>query len=231
VSGWGWQDNGYGPGALGPVIYFASAAQKVRVQVREDGLSIDQIVLSPVQYLTAAPGAGKNDATILGEQTGTVASGPSATGIIAVAWAQLVNGATNGAELWKVQGCGECSDAGAVSQQTITDGAVSFSVTAGHRLVVGLGRDTGASTGYAIDYAFSFSDRGTFEIRESGSYRCEGAFAATDVFKVAVSAGAVKYYRNGTLVYTSGVAAAAPLVVDTSLQTIGAGITAASITR
>jgi hypothetical protein len=37
----------------------------VRVQTREDGLSIDQIVLSPATYLATAPGALKNDTTIL----------------------------------------------------------------------------------------------------------------------------------------------------------------------
>ena len=65
VSGWGWQDNGYGAGVLGPAIYFDGTPQTLRVQVREDGLSIDQIVLCPVQYATVAPGAGKNDTTIL----------------------------------------------------------------------------------------------------------------------------------------------------------------------
>jgi hypothetical protein len=35
------------------------------VQVREDGLSIDQIVLGADKYLSVAPGALKNDATIL----------------------------------------------------------------------------------------------------------------------------------------------------------------------
>ena len=63
VSGWGWQDNGYG--VLGPAIYFDGTPQKLRIQVREDGLSIDQIVLSPVAYATTAPGAAKNDMTIL----------------------------------------------------------------------------------------------------------------------------------------------------------------------
>lgn len=232
VSGWGWQDNGYGFSVLGPVIYFDATSQTVRVQVREDGLSIDQIVLSPVEYATTAPGAGKNDTTILAEQTGIVVSGPSATSVSSsMAWTQVVNGATNGVELWKVGGCGECSDAGAVSLQTITDGAVTFSVTGGHRLVVGLGRDTSANTGYAIDYAFSFNDKGTFSIRESGIYRCEGTFAETDIFKVAVSAGTVQYYRNGLLIYTSRVASTTALVVDASLQTIGAGLTSASIVK
>lgn len=66
VSGWGWQDNGYGAGVMGPLIYFqTSGPQRLRVQVREDGLSVDQIVLTPQSYLTNAPGALKNDATIL----------------------------------------------------------------------------------------------------------------------------------------------------------------------
>lgn len=66
VSGWGWQDNGYGVGVLGPVIYFESSGpQTIRVQAREDGLSIDQIVLSPGRFLSKSPGALKNDTTII----------------------------------------------------------------------------------------------------------------------------------------------------------------------
>ena len=56
ISGWKWQDNGWGSGVLGPTIYFASSgAQNLRVQTREDGLTIDQIVLSPSNYLNRAP--------------------------------------------------------------------------------------------------------------------------------------------------------------------------------
>jgi hypothetical protein len=44
---------------------FEAGPQTLRVQAREDGLAIDQIVLSPATYLTAAPGAAKNDTTIL----------------------------------------------------------------------------------------------------------------------------------------------------------------------
>jgi hypothetical protein len=69
VSGWGWQDDGYGAGVMGPVIYFAaSGPQTIRIQQREDGLSIDQIVLSPSTWLNTAPGPLKNDATILVKQ-------------------------------------------------------------------------------------------------------------------------------------------------------------------
>jgi PKD repeat protein len=66
LSGWGWQDNGWGLDVMGPVIYFQSTGmQTIRVQQREDGLSIDQIVLSPQRYLLTSPGALKNDLTII----------------------------------------------------------------------------------------------------------------------------------------------------------------------
>ena len=56
LSGWKWQDNGYGWGVYGPNIYFATTGtQKLRVQTREDGMSIDQILLSPSKYLNSKP--------------------------------------------------------------------------------------------------------------------------------------------------------------------------------
>jgi phage gp37-like protein len=70
LSGWGWQDNGWGVGVLGPLVYFNSTTQKIRIQIREDGLSLDQIVLSPSTYKSAAPGALKNDTTILPRSSG-----------------------------------------------------------------------------------------------------------------------------------------------------------------
>ena len=66
LSGWGWEDNGWGTGVLGPAIFFATTGtQKLRIQIREDGLSIDHVVLSPQTYLSSAPGPAKNDTTIL----------------------------------------------------------------------------------------------------------------------------------------------------------------------
>ena len=64
LAGWGWSDNGYGMN--GALIYFDSTGpQRVRVQKREDGLGIDQIVLSSRQWLTQAPGSTKNDTVVL----------------------------------------------------------------------------------------------------------------------------------------------------------------------
>jgi hypothetical protein len=62
---WGWQDNGY-PSVMGTPVYFeTSGPQTIRVQPREDGLSIDQIVLSDATFFNKPPGGLKNDATLL----------------------------------------------------------------------------------------------------------------------------------------------------------------------
>jgi cardiolipin hydrolase len=67
--GWGWTENGWE--AFGPHVYFASdGVQTIRVQQREDGPVIDQIVISPDAYLTNSPGVRRDDTTILPERTG-----------------------------------------------------------------------------------------------------------------------------------------------------------------
>jgi hypothetical protein len=50
----------------GVLLRFPEATpRRLRVQVREDGVSVDQIVLSAVRYRTTRPGRAKNDNTIL----------------------------------------------------------------------------------------------------------------------------------------------------------------------
>jgi endonuclease/exonuclease/phosphatase family metal-dependent hydrolase len=62
LSGWKWQDNGYGLNVTGEPIYFASTGtQRMRVQTREDGLSVDQIVLAPA---AAAAVSSSSSATL-----------------------------------------------------------------------------------------------------------------------------------------------------------------------
>jgi hypothetical protein len=70
-AGWGWQDNGWGANVMGDNVYFATTGpQRLRIQTREDGYQIDQIVLSPARWLTTSPGSLKNDATILTRSSG-----------------------------------------------------------------------------------------------------------------------------------------------------------------
>ena len=67
VSGWGWADDGWGAvNTNGVRLRFPEGGlQYIQIQTREDGVSIDQVVLSAEKYLTARPGAAKNDTTIL----------------------------------------------------------------------------------------------------------------------------------------------------------------------
>jgi hypothetical protein len=66
LDAWGWQDNAFGTGVMAAPIFFEqSGAQTIRVQVKQDGFSIDQIVLSSATFMSAAPGPLKNDATIV----------------------------------------------------------------------------------------------------------------------------------------------------------------------
>jgi len=67
LSNWGWEDDGWGAvNRNGTLLRFPSGgAQRLRIQVREDGVSVDQIVLSAVKYRTARPGLAKHDTVIV----------------------------------------------------------------------------------------------------------------------------------------------------------------------
>jgi hypothetical protein len=64
LSGWGWNDNGYGVLA-DPVYFSTSGPHVIRIQQREDGIYFDQIVMSAGTFFTKAPGAFKNDTVIV----------------------------------------------------------------------------------------------------------------------------------------------------------------------
>jgi hypothetical protein len=66
-SGWGWEDDGWGAiNRNGVLVRFPKGGlSQLLIQRREDGVSIDQVVLSAEKYLTTRPGAAKNDHTIL----------------------------------------------------------------------------------------------------------------------------------------------------------------------
>jgi phosphatidylserine/phosphatidylglycerophosphate/cardiolipin synthase-like enzyme len=88
--GWGWQRNAYWLPDTGDVWFPTTGQHTIRVQVREDGAEIDQIVLSPSTYATNPPGPVSNDNTIVPKPTsagnlpGTPASPNPADGATAV---------------------------------------------------------------------------------------------------------------------------------------------------
>ncbi len=85
LSGWGWNDDHYG--ALGTNIRFARPGlQSLRIQSREDGVSIDQIVLSPSVHLARRPGATKNDTLILPGSLSETPPPPPEPGSLDIWW-------------------------------------------------------------------------------------------------------------------------------------------------
>jgi hypothetical protein len=125
LQGWGWNDSAYG--SLGAPVYFSGGTQKIRIQVREDGVSIDQIVLSAAKYLNTSPGSLKNDTKILAEVGGTSGGPPPPPGInevvihantvssIVGSWSQAADGtAADGVRLWNPNaGAGKLTTASA----------------------------------------------------------------------------------------------------------------------
>jgi len=81
VSGWGWQDDAHWAGQSAIVRFPTTGSHTIRVQIREDGVQVDQIVLSPNAYLASPPGALLNDATIVakGGSSQTVTTTPTST--------------------------------------------------------------------------------------------------------------------------------------------------------
>jgi RHS repeat-associated protein len=133
-----------------------------------------------------------------------------------------------GNSIQKVSGTSSWYDAGAVSSQAIVAGDGYMEFTPGEIntwRMCGLGNADGSAYFDDIDYAFFVGPSGGLQIYESGNLRGSfGTYAASDRLKVAVEGGVVKYYRNSTLVYTSTVAPAYPLQVDTSLNTVNSGV-------
>jgi hypothetical protein len=65
LSGWGWQNRAYWEADTGEVWFATSGTQTIRIQVREDGVAIDQILLSPQQFVDVAPGPTTGDTRIV----------------------------------------------------------------------------------------------------------------------------------------------------------------------
>src|SRR5262249_12312367 len=93
--GWGWADNGFdGPGA--PIYFAKTGTHILRLQQREDGPSIDQIVISADTYSTVPPGSRRDDAVTLAATETLSAAAGSSTGTIVLWTADIAASATFG---------------------------------------------------------------------------------------------------------------------------------------
>jgi RHS repeat-associated protein len=145
-----------------------------------------------------------------------------------VSWMNAVNINAVGSNLLKPATGAMNWNAGAMSTRAIAsgDGYVEFSAAENNTSRM-LGLSTGDSNqNYTdIDFAlYPYSD-GNMYVYEQGGYVTNlGPYAASDRYRVSIEAGAIKYRKNGTVVYSSARTPQYPLLADTSFYTPGAGI-------
>jgi len=134
---------------------------------------------------------------------------------------------TNQNGLQKTGGFDSTPDAGAYSQETIAGtGYVEFTAPATTaEIYVGLTTGSGVGTDAAFPWSIHLSSVGIAEVRENGAYRGEWAYAANDVFRIAVGNGSVIYTRNGGSAITRPSGPASPVRVDTSLLSFNGSVT------
>jgi len=65
LNNWGWQNGAYWLSQATAVTFPVSGSQTIRIQVREDGVQLDQIVLSPSRFFNSPPGGVSGDNTIV----------------------------------------------------------------------------------------------------------------------------------------------------------------------
>src|SRR6185312_7720 len=57
---WGWGNSAYWLSQASTFTFPTTGAHTLRIQVREDGVQLDQIVLSPFSFISDAPGSPTN---------------------------------------------------------------------------------------------------------------------------------------------------------------------------
>jgi hypothetical protein len=96
VAGWGWTDGAWWTGNYSVVKFATRGTRTIRIQTREDGVQVDQIVLSAGTYFTAAPGGATNDSTIVPKPSATTS--PVASEVVLYA-----GGATRRSGNWALE--------------------------------------------------------------------------------------------------------------------------------
>jgi trehalose utilization protein len=146
-------------------------------------------------------------------------------------WKNVGFAMSSGGSLTRTPGWGWSAGASSVEQIVTGNGFVQFSTDeANLAKMAGLSNGDG-DRGYGdIDYAIFLRDDGMVGIYEGGlDQGTFGSYQAGDVFRVEVSGGQVRYRKNGQVFYASVTPPTYPLVLDTSLYSLGATITDAFV--
>lgn len=127
--------------------------------------------------------------------------------------------------LTKTGGSNNVFDAQAFSSNQIaSSGFVQFKPSQTNAsFFIGLSADNADASFESIDYAMFCFNNGNLIIYENGvEITTVGTYATSDVLRIEVSGGEVRYLQNGSVVYTSLVAPTFPLFMDSSFGTSNA---------
>jgi YVTN family beta-propeller protein len=198
-----------------PYLHDGSAATLSDAVRAHDGVSLSDSDLALLVSYLRQIGSQETEAPLPGPGSGAQP----------VTWTSLVNVTVTGGTLKKTSGWESTPDAGAISAESIPSGEGYLELTASEtntQRLIGLSHGN-TDTGWVdIDFAVVFWPSGVADVRENGLYRyAETPYSPGDVFRIAVKSGIVKFYKNGTLFFTSARAPTYPLLVDTAFFTLG----------
>lgn len=145
----------------------------------------------------------------------------------------LQNVNATGNSLRKIQSNGNW-DGGAYSFNSVSNnGYFEFTATeTGTLRMVGLSSSNANANFNTIQFAVYLRGDNQFEVYESGNSRGTfGTYSSGNIFRIAVEANVVRYYRNGTLFYISSVSPTLPLRVDVSINTVNGTVTNAIVSN
>lgn len=149
-----------------------------------------------------------------------------------VTWTNLVKCTVSGVTLTKNSGINDSPDAGANSLQQINsgDGYVEFSASGAIKnRYLGLTQNYAGVSYKSINFALhltTLAAGGGFiaEARENNVYRGGTIYNSGTIFRISIEGGVVKFYRDGTVFYTSQTKPNYPLVVDTTFLDLNGAI-------
>ena len=144
-----------------------------------------------------------------------------------ITWGNPANVVITAAGIQKTAGCDGCQDAGASSQEQLSsDGYVEFRVGELDTLwMAGLSHGDGDTTYADIDFGFRFNGAGSADVLEGGVYAGgDTPYTPGDVFRISLANGRIEYSKNGEYLKESARAPQLPLLLDSSLLSVGATI-------
>ncbi|MFM9841176.1 MAG: RHS repeat-associated core domain-containing protein [Cyclobacteriaceae bacterium] len=194
--------------------------------ITTDSYTTLSIAATTTYYITITNASGCESspriavmATVNTLPTAEVVTGNGAACSTGLAWNAAYAATTPTSVKSTISGLG--ASASSVERLTAnTDGWIEFTTfeAAASTKIAGLSAYGSVSGGFGtVDYAIYMS-QASLQVQEDGAGKYAGGFAPGDLFRIERASGTVRYYQNGTLIYTSLTPSTSELVLDIALD-------------